>query len=610
MSIRVPTLILFSLLALLGLPGPEAVASSQAGARYGAGQQRGTRQGGPRVLASATKALLKVGERSAIRVTVENTRDARLIQMPNVDGLSFDEPSAPSRNSSFQSINGRVSRSFTTTWTVFFRVDREGDFTVPPFTVEVQGQPVETRPIAIRAVKDIRGENLGFLEIRPSAMRVVEGQPFTLELSFGWETTTGVTYANLYLPWWGELPGTLELERPLLSANTPKEDNITINRELRITAEHRKNFARDGREFTHYRIIRSFLPTRSGILEIPTSSLEFGRESKSFSLFDRPKRQGYIAQGEPFDIEVISLPTEDQPFDFSGAVGSFSVRASSDTRDVVVGDSIKLAVEWSGSGNLEFFEAPDISRLEAFHGFRVYGKAEDKSFERRRVTYDIAPLSADVIEIPSVSMSVYDPLEQIYTSIESNAITIRVRALERSADLGEEDSERFESDINDIDTQPLTRDIEPLKEVPENKAVLATMASLPVLWLCVRTGVRRRRGDPSAPRERRRRKARKMLVRELRRANDAEDRLGALMGFLAARTDESQEAWIGRDPLLWVSELSSSDSRFKKLEATEAMTHTRDLMLALERATWGGETKSPQAKDILALADELVEAGL
>jgi len=586
-----------------------AVSSAvQGGSTYTGGAQRGQRQRGPRVIASATKGILKVGERSAIRITVENTNDARIRRIPTVEGLRFDAPGRPSTNSSRQWVNGRFSSSYTMTWTVFFRVEKEGDFNVPSFVLEVEGQRVETRPINIRAVKDARGEDLGYLEIRPSSKRVVEGQPFTLELVFGWDQETEVSYANLILPWWGELPGTLELEQAPLPKKTPKLEGVTINGEFKTTVERRPNTARNGRNYTQLRLTRSFLPTRSGILEIPTSHLEFGRETKSFSLFDRPKRQGYYAQADPFTVEVISLPIEGQPFDFSGAVGTFNVRAWTDTRDVVVGDSIKLAVEWTGAGNLEFFEAPDASLSDEFRGFRIYGRTEEKSFERRLVTYDIAPLSEDVTEIPGLEMSVFDPVEEVYATIRSEPIPIRVRPLAKRADLGEEDSERFERDIHDIESLPSTPDREPLS-VPGDGAVFATMAAVPLLWLGVRTGVRRRRGDPSAPRERRRRRARRVLAKELRRATDAGARLGALQGFLAARTGESPEAWVGRDPLLWARGPSPEDERFHEL-SPEAFEGAREIMNALEQETWGGGGEGPQPEDVLRTADALMEAGL
>lgn len=605
MRIHSICLFLFSSLALAAGP-PSALGQ---GATYRGGQQRSGQQRGTRVHAQASKGILKVGERSSIRIIVENTDDARILQVPEVSGLRFDKPRGPSTNSSTQWVNGRVSRTFRMTWDVLFRVDSEGEYDIPSFILEIQGRRVATRPIAIRAVKDMRGEDLGFLEIRPSSKRVVEGQPFTLELSFGWDALTEINYVNLYLPWWDDLPGTLDLEQPPLSSRVKRVEGVTINRTTETVVEELELFERNGRRFRQMRLRQSFIPTRSGTLEVPTSNLEFGRESRTFSLFDRPKRQRYIVQAEPFTIEVIPLPTEGQPFDFSGAVGSFNVRASTDTRDAVVGDSIKLVVEWSGSGNLEFFETPDLSRIEAFDGFRVYGRTEEKSFERRTATYDIAPLSEEVTEIPPISMSVFDPIEELYTTVASDPIAIRVRPLQRATQLEGEGGDRFERDIQDIDTRPLTRDFEALKAVPRDSVVFATMAGVPLLWLGIRTGVRRRRGDPSAPRERRRRRARKKLARDLRGAQGTEQKLVAFQSFLAARTDETNEAWIGRDPELWAREISPSDPRFGRLKPQD-FAKVGALMATLDRAAWGGESNSPSGQEILATADELMEVGL
>ena len=71
---------------------------------------------------------------------------------------------------------------------------------------------------------------------------------------------------------------------------------------------------------------------------------------------------------------MIPLPEQGRPLDFSGAVGTFHASARADRTDVDVGDSIKLSVEWTGDGNLEFFAPPELDRLDAFAGFRVFGK--------------------------------------------------------------------------------------------------------------------------------------------------------------------------------------------------------------------------------------------
>ena len=67
----------------------------------------------------------------------------------------------------------------------------------------------------------------------------------------------------------------------------------------------------------------------------------------------------------------------------------------------------------------------------------------------------------------------------------------------------------------------------------------------PVLWLLARVLVRRR-GDPAAPVERRRRAARRRLARELKRTASAGEQTRAVVRFLSARTRDADQAWLGR----------------------------------------------------------------
>jgi hypothetical protein len=110
-------------------------------------------------------------------------------------------------------------------------------------------------------------------------------------------------------------------------------------------------------------------------------------------------------------------------------------RASATPRDVDAGESIKFKVEWTGRGNLQYFTPPEPSRSDAFAGFRVYGKTETKSLERRTVVYDIAPRSAEVKEIPPLQLPVFDPSTGRYTSVATEPLAINVRALARASGL-------------------------------------------------------------------------------------------------------------------------------------------------------------------------------
>jgi oxygen tolerance protein BatD len=553
---------------------------------------------GVTVSARLSAGVMRLGDSGTLTVTVENAEGARILQVPTVPGLRFGNPSDAHRSSFSAYINGVSVVERTLSFAIPFRAEAEGDHEIPAVTVGVAGTRYETKPVRVTVVKDISGADFGFLEVRPSGTRVVEGQPFTLELLCGWdEVRTGkVSFAELNLPWWDSLPGAIEVE----GAPVPQASrvDIPVSGSQPAPAEQIGNTQRGGRSFITLRLTKSYLPTRSGTLEFPTSFFEFGRVRQT-SFFDA-RRESHFVQTEAFAVEVVPLPSEGQPLDFSGAVGAFQVRAAADTRDVRAGDSIKLTVEWTGQGNLEYFRVPDPSALESFRGFRVYGSAEEKSFERRKVVYDLAPLSAEVQTIPAVPLSAFDPEKGRYEIIASAPIPIRVRALEKGAGLAD-DERRFERDIEDIDAR--APELAPARGAHGQDLFLAgALVAVPLVGLLARAQARRRAGDPGAPLERRRRRAPRELARALTRAADAPARQAAVLEFLAARTREAPAAWAGRDFAPWAAERLPALPEAERRETSAALG-------ALEAAVWGGGA-APDPARLQALARRLTEVGL
>ena len=201
------------------------------------------------------------------------------------------------------------------------------------------------------------------------------------------------------------------------------------------------------------------------------------------------------------EVAVRPLPEEGRPFEFSGGVGRFGARSSVDRRSLDLGESIKLTIEWTGTGNLEFFEPPDLGREESFNGFRSYGATDRFHGDRRVVIYDLAPKNAKVYEIPSVSLSIFDPVAGEYTSIETSPIPIRVRVPEGLVALAVDgESEAVGLDLRDISTKPRTSTG---REAPGDLLLLGLPVMTLLGWIALRRSVRRR-GDPASARARRR----------------------------------------------------------------------------------------------------------
>lgn len=550
---------------------------------------------GAQVRAYLSSGVVRQGDRVALIVSVENARAAELGALPRVEGLAIGPAPAPSEHRSLVITGSRRQENVSRTWQVPLRPADIGVYTIPPFDVVVDGAAQKTPELVLNVVRDMKGEELGFLEIKPAATRVVVGQPFSLEILFGFDTaiTDSTNYANLALAWWGNLPGLLENEPPRPDP-ARRRLKIVVNDRETIEVEQLDNRKLRGRDFVQLRLVRSFTPTRTGKLEFPISYFEFGRivESNDFFRTRREKGETFFSRAADLAIDVVPLPEEGRPVEFSGAIGTLAAKADATPRDVDAGESIKFKVEWTGAGNLEFFTAPDPARLEAFRNFRVYGKTEDRSLERRVVTYDIAPITSEVREIPPLALSVYDPVAERYTSISTDPIAIRVRALEGATGLSDADAaERFRNDILDVEREPGSART---SSALGTGWILGLLAALPAGWLALRTAVRRF-GDPDAPAARARRQARRKLARGLEGAQDARAQLELVLQFLSERSGRSAEAWIGDKVATRIGAAGEG------LDASVA---------ELERAVWGGSGGALAKERILSAADAAIGGGL
>jgi hypothetical protein len=564
-------------------------------------------QNGPSVNARLTTGVARLGADVSLIVDVEGVQKATLGDPPAVDGLKFGEVGPPSVEFREQIVGGRRFRSDKLSFRIPITPERTGTYTIPPIRVDAGGKTLQTPEIALKVVDDLKGEELGYFQI-DAPKEVVEGQPFLLDLRFGYDKSYGeigdqVNYLNLMLPWLDQLPGLLELDPPAPTSGAGIVSPIVLNGRGTTRAERIASVTENGRTFLLLRIRKRYLATRSGKLEFPTSHLEFGAvQEQGFFSVGPAQKKTFFKRFPAFAIDVLELPEAGRPIDYGNAVGTLSASASVDRRDVDAGDSIKLSVEWTGEGNLEFFEPPDLSRMDAFKDFRLYGTNDRKTPDRRVVTYDLAPISPDAKAIPPVPLVVFDPTKKAYVTISTEPMPIRVRALKTSSGLATETSARPEPGIDIKDIQTVAgRESDPPS--PGGGVVLATTLGVPLLWFGLRTLVRRR-GDPDAPAARARRAARRALQRGLTAAKTASDQARALEAFLGARSGEHAQAWIGRDPLAW------SAGFVRPRLSEDSARGLKTLMGKLDERAWARGDAPIEAAEIERAADQVLEGGL
>ncbi|WP_369411515.1 BatD family protein [Longitalea luteola] len=167
------------------------------------------------------------------------------------------------------------------------------------------------------------------------------------------------------------------------------------------------------------------------------------------SLFNRNTRPLFpsainhrtILRTEPKTITVKPLPTANQPADFGGAVGQFTLTVNVPDAPIHQGDLVKIQVVISGSGNLSLLTPPAIKWPKGVDTAEpavkenvnkyVFPLSGSKTFE-----YSFAaPDTGDYI-IPAVHLPYYDPADNKYKTATSDSITLHVLPGLQRADTG------------------------------------------------------------------------------------------------------------------------------------------------------------------------------
>jgi len=226
-------------------------------------------------------------------------------------------------------------------------------------------------------------------------------------------------------------------------------------------------------------------------------------------VFGRYRTRTTSLSGQPLDVEVRPLPEDGRPANFSGLVGTYTIRAESSAARVAVGDTVTLKVSLEGNGVLAGFKLPAITDSA---DFRVYDdapvveSAAGPGGLRSRAVFNraLVPLRVGELKLPPVVLAVFDPATEAYVRLESEPVHIVVTEGQAEGDVqsftdGNADSRR--------DVEALGDDILP---APGSASVrdrtvagsLPFLLALPLLPLLAATGLglrglaSRRKADP------------------------------------------------------------------------------------------------------------------
>ena len=410
-----------------------------------------------------------VGQQFRLTYTV-NSQDVSGFHVGQIpDAFEVLMGPSTSTQSSFSIINGHTSQTSSVTYTFILNATKNGTFTIPAASINVDGKAVTSNTLTIQvsgtaqnngggnrggqspqtetrqAGSPISGSDL-FIKVSASKRKVVEQEPILL--TYKVYTLVSLTELEGKMP---DLKGFHTQEIPL-----PREKSFVVE----------QFNGRNYKTVTWSQYV--MFPQMTGKLQIPPITfngvvMQVNRNIDPFEAFFNGG-SGYVEvkkqiQAPGVEIEVEPLPQ--RPAGFSGGVGRLNMKAEIDKTELKSNDPLTVKVTISGVGNLQLIKEPVIKFPLDFDTY------DAKRTDNTRLTanglegnvvfeYLAVPRHPGQFDIPPVEFTYYDTQDKAYKTLNSDAFHLDVAKGEGGENamqqFGQEDVETLAKDIRHIKT--------------------------------------------------------------------------------------------------------------------------------------------------------------
>lgn len=388
------------------------------------------------------------GDQFRLTFTV-NTQKVKDFLAPSIKG--FDVLMGPTRSqqSSTQIINGKVSSSSSITYTYILMAGKEGTYTIPAASIEVDGEKVFSNALTIKVLppdqtagnsqanqggggsSSSRGQIAGsritdkdlFITATASKTTVYEQEAILL---------TYKVYTSVNLR---------QLMEDMPDMKGFQMQEIQLPQQKQYSMEHY-----NGRNYNTI-IWRQYVlfPQQTGKLEIPAVTFDgvVAQQTISDDPFDAFfNGGGYIEVKKKIVapkvvINVKPLPVK--PANFSGGVGEFTMTSSINAKEVKTNDAVTIKLTIKGAGNMKLITSPEVKFPE---DFEVYDPKVTNNFNVSRaglsgtqtIEYLAIPRHAGNFTIPPVEFVYFDLKSQSYKTLKTEAYDLKVEKGKGNAD--------------------------------------------------------------------------------------------------------------------------------------------------------------------------------
>ncbi len=375
----------------------------------------------------------------------------------DVDGLEIIYNGMQTQSSYSFNFGGGSSRTDNSTAFEFRYVvtpNRPGTFTIPAFEVRAGGKRIRTKPVTLRVV----GSG-GYVPppVIPGPQQIIPPQAIAPGISPGAPQTPARDEGGK--PFYGEI--VVGQKTAYVGEVVPVELRFYFRTDLSFDNLQRPSFGGEG--FTaadlsepeqndqvinnvRYNVVTfrtAITPVKAGVAEIPPAAMSgrmvvqgspFGNDpffDQFFSSMPGMGRSENIeARTNRKKIEVMPLPKDGRPANFSGAIGQFTMEASASPKTTGASEPVTLRLAVAGRGNFDVFTAPELTGTA---GWRTYAPKESFVAEGSRgfgnssgtKTFEFNMVARqDQTATPGAQFTYFDPRDNKYITLTADPVPV------------------------------------------------------------------------------------------------------------------------------------------------------------------------------------------
>lgn len=380
------------------------------------------------------------GNKFNITYVLENASGSGF-KAPDVKGCKFLYGPSVSQSMSSYNINGKVSQSSSESYTMTYKAEAAGTYSVGAATIIVDGKHLTTKPFQIQVLPPDKSAQANNQQHQSQSVQVYDIDTQTsdksvnkndvfvriiLSKSQAYEQEGLSCTIKLYTKY------NIQQFMPTLQPSF----NGFISQELPITSSINRIENYNGENYMVADLKQCILfPQQSGKLTITSGNydltvIQYETVRSLFGMIRRPVEKQIKVKSNSASINILPLP-EPRPADFCGAVGNFTASASLVNNNLKTNESGAVRLVIKGTGNVKNIKTPTVTFPTQFDVYdpQVDVKANPSGNSltgSMTIDYAFVPQYVGKFNIEPITFSVFNLATKKYEQIKVGGYAVNV----------------------------------------------------------------------------------------------------------------------------------------------------------------------------------------